>query len=253
MGLVFLKAPLGPVWGPLWGIVLSCLTLLAWRLLSAWQGIAGPRLGSPFGLLLGVGIGAILTVCSVIAMGVVGGYPVELHPPSRFMLLNWPAQQVRAACLEETFVRGGTVHFLTSFFGPGWGYFCGSVPWALMHFCNGWFSWRCFVCIVSAGLMLSAVYLEYGLLAAIGVHYAWNALSCLSIDVLNWPVVGRWALEAEWTTTFVNLIATGAVVMVSRRRKPAGNAKPDEATSAESQAARNSARDPATTSGAPEN
>ncbi len=111
------------------------------------------------------------------------------------------------------------MHFLASFFGPGWGYLGGSVPFALMHFCTGWFSWRYFFCITSAGLMLSAVYLEYGLLAAIGVHYAWNVLSCFLIDVLHWPVVGRWALEGEWTTTLINLIAAGAVVMVSRRRK----------------------------------
>ena len=222
MGLVLLAAPLGPVWGPPGSIVLSCLAFLAWRLLSHRQGIAGPRLGSPFGLLLGVGIGAILTICSVIAMGIVAGYPLEFHPPSRFMLLYWPAQQVRAACLEETFVRGGTVHFLASFFGPAWGYLGGSVPFALLHFCNGWFSWKYLVCITSAGLMLSAVYFEYGLLAAIGVHYAWNALSCLWIDMLNWPVVGRWALEGEWTTMFVMLIATLAIVMVSLRKSRNG-------------------------------
>ncbi len=209
----------GPVWGPVLSILLSCLAFLAWRLLSTRQGIAGPRTGSPFGLLVGVALGAILAICSVVAMGVVGGYPVELHPPSRFMLLYWPAQQVHAACLEETFFRGGTVHFLAGFFGPGWAYLGGSVPFALMHFWHVGFSLRYLACISSAGLLLSAVYIEYGLLAAIGVHYAWNVLSCFLIDVLKWPVGGRWALEGEWTTTFIMLIATCAIVMVSRRRK----------------------------------
>ena len=106
------------------------LGISAWRLIGRWQGIAGPRLGSPFGLLLGMALGAILTVCSVIAMGIVAGYPFEFHPPSRFMLLHWPAQQVRAACLEETFVRGGTVHFSGELFWTRLG-----IPWRQRSLC----------------------------------------------------------------------------------------------------------------------
>jgi membrane protease YdiL (CAAX protease family) len=206
--------------GPVSSILLSCLAFLAWRLASARQGIPGPRLGSPLGLLLGVGIGAVLTICSIIAMGVVGGYPFELHPPSDFTLLHWPAQQVQAACLEETFVRGGSVHFLASFFGSGWAYLGGSVPFALMHFWSGWFSWRHLVCISSAGLMLSAAYLEYGLLAAIDAHFTWNVLTRLLIESLNWPV-GTSVLEGAWTTTFIMLAATLAMIALSHRRNPA--------------------------------
>jgi membrane protease YdiL (CAAX protease family) len=123
--------------GPVSGMVFSCLTLLVWRVVCAKQGIAAPRVGSPHGLLLGVAIGAVLAICSVAAMGMAGQYPLEIHPPSRFTLLHWPTQQVAAACLEETFVRGGAVHFLASLFGPGWAYLGGSVPFALIHFWTG--------------------------------------------------------------------------------------------------------------------
>ena len=212
--LVLLKAPGGPVWS----VVFSCLAFLIWRLLSLWQGVAGPRIGSPLGLLLGLGIGIILTVCAVIAMGVVGGYPVAFHPVSSDMLLVKLASQVRPACIEETFTRAGTVHFLASFFGPGWGYLGGSVPFALMHFWNPWFTYKHVFCITSAGLMLSAMYLEHGLLAAIGVHFAWNVLSWFLIVTLHWQHLGGTpALEGAWTTTIILLIATVVIVMVSRR------------------------------------
>ena len=124
VGLVFLKAPFGLVWS----VGLSCLAFLAWWLLGSWLGIARPRLGSPLGLLFGVGIGAVLVVSSFAAIGVAKGYPVEFQPPAKFWLVQWPIQQLRPACLEETFMRAGTVHFLASFFGPGWGYLGGSLP-----------------------------------------------------------------------------------------------------------------------------
>jgi len=154
-------------------------------------------------------------------MGVVGRYPVEFHPLSPDMLLVKLSSQTRPACLEETFMRGGTVHFLAGFFGPGWAYLGGSIPFALMHFCYGGFSCRRLICISSAGLMLSAVYLEHGLLAAIGVHFAWNVLSWHLIDILGWGKFGGTpsALESACTTTFIMLIATLAITMVSRRRK----------------------------------
>lgn len=216
VGLVCLKTPSGPVWS----MGFSCLAFLAWCLLSRWQGIAGPRLGSPFALLHGVGIGVLLTIASVIALGIVEGYPIGFDPPSADMLCHRMVSSIRPACVEETFMRGGTVHFVAGFFGPGWAYLGGSAPFALIHFWNGWFSWKHLFCISSAGLMLSAVYLECGLLAAIGVHFTWNVLSAYLIVTLHWQYLGGMReLEGAWTTTFIMLIATVAIVIVSRRRK----------------------------------
>ncbi len=181
-------------------------------------------LGSPLGLLLGLGIGTLLMILSVAAMGIIQGYPFAMHSPSGFTLLQWPRQQIRPACLEETFIRGGTVHFLASFFGLGWAYLGSSVPFALIHFLTRRFNCDFLVCVSSAGLRLSTVYLEHGLLAAIGVHYAWNVLQRLFLEILRWPELGGTssALESEWTTTLVMLIATIAIVTRSRRRKAAG-------------------------------
>ncbi len=153
-------------------------------------------------------------------MGVVGAYPVEFRPPSTEMLLRWLAQQTQPACIEETFMRGGTVYFLASFFGPGWAYLGGSVPFGLIHLLNPGLTYKHVVCISSAGLMLSAVFLEHGLLAAIGVHLMWNVLSWYLIVALNWRG-GTSVLEGAWTTTFIMLVATLAIIMVSRRRKRA--------------------------------
>jgi hypothetical protein len=66
--------------------------------------------------------------------------------------------------------------------------------------------------------MLSAVYLEHGLLAAIGVHYAWNVLTRIMVEMLSWQG-GTHALEGAWTTTLILLVATAAIITVSRRRK----------------------------------
>lgn len=226
----FLFYLIGPA-GPVRAVLLSCLTFLVWQRLSAWQGIAGPRLGSPWGLLLGLGIGTALTVCCVIAMGFVEGYSFSIHQPSRFTLLRWPVQQIPAACMEETFTRGGTVHFLASFFGPGWAYLGGSVPFALIHFWFARFRWPFFLGLSSAGFMLSAVYIKHGLLAAIGVHFAWNVLSRLLIEMLDWKV-GTIALESAWSTTAILSCATLGIVGISRgwtRRRSPRSRKEDSA------------------------
>lgn len=68
-GLAGLKTPFGPAWS----IGVSCLAFCIWWLLCRWQGIARPRLGSPLGLLLGVGIGVVLVVSSLTAIGVMEG------------------------------------------------------------------------------------------------------------------------------------------------------------------------------------
>ena len=167
-------------------------------------------------------------------MGVVRACPFEFHPLSTDALLGSLAHHTRPACIEETFVRGGTVHFLASFFGLGWAYLGGSVLFALMHLGNPWFTYEHLVCISAAGLMLSTVYIEYGLLAAIGVHFAWNVLSWYLIVSLQWKEVGGLAaLEGDWTTTLIMLIATLAVVVVSRRHKPTQHAAAQPLTNEE--------------------
>lgn len=214
--LVLVKAPHGWVWS----IAISCLAFFVWQRLSAWQGIAGPRLGSPLGLLRGVCIGIALTLCAIIARDIAGGYPLKFHPCS----LNLPARlasEARPACIEETFLRGGNVHFLAGFFGTGWGYLGGSILFGLGHIFNPQFTFTDFLCASSAGFLFSVMYFEYGLLASIGVHLTWNILSRYLTFAMHWNGLGGMPanIESVWTTTFINLIATFAIIVISRRRK----------------------------------
>lgn len=220
LAMLVLKGPARP----LLSIVLSCLAFLAWWLLSSWQGIARPRVGSPLGLLLGVALGAMLTIGSVAAMGVVGAYPFDFQPFPADALVGSMKHHIRPACVEETFVRAGTVHFLASFFGAGWGYLGGSIPFGVMHLVNPSTTYKHVICISSFGWLASVLYLELGLFAAIGVHFTWNVLSVYLINSLNWAHLGgsAFALEGAWTTTFLILTVTLAILAVSYRRKGPG-------------------------------
>lgn len=156
------------------------------------------------GLVVGLGVSA----ASGIAFAFLRGYPLnfaELFSDLHVSVLG----NIYPALCEEIVFRGGIVGATAQMAGTAAGLASGSVPFGVLHIFGGLFGQTVTVAqvigISLAGLMLSLVYMRFGIWGAFGCHLAWNSF------------VGGWvraygaenraavmsALEGAWTTCLV--------------------------------------------------
>lgn len=203
------------------GLFIILLKMVSW--LARYAGISQPRLGGLNASVVGLVVGLGVSLASGTLFQEVNqrsfDQQIFFQKLSLSMLIA-----VSPATVEEATFRYGVVHGTAVLAGPVWAGVAGSIPFAFGHLIDLAFGrtisaaqiWG----IVLAGLLLSVLYLQFGLLAAIGCHWVWNSLASPWVYGLSLPVSsGISDFEGAWTTDFVLLIAITILVAWGSKSK----------------------------------
>lgn len=194
------------------GLVFGITILFSNYFFSKTMKVAKTDLGGFTGLLKGFLIGFL--VVSFLALF----YYIVNKPALNFSLffndfLPHFVADVSPGAMEEMAHRGGTVHFLSLFYGKSIALLGGSIPFGLIHILRLLFGLGtdamhiigvCFI-----GLMYSLIYLRFGVLACFACHWIWNTLVSAWVNVFNLPQNGGMQiLESAWTTMIVLVLCS---------------------------------------------
>jgi len=205
---------------PILGIILSAITYLVFKKLSDYQNLQVMNLGSGIGFVGGMILGLIVSCTVAYLFYLIKAPKYNISLISKDIHLRMLAN-VFPALVEEITFRGGIVHFLTTFWGKTVGLIGGSVPFGIIHFVGRIFGHPVdffhVVGVSMAGLTLSVLYLEFGLLPAVGFHWTWNFLCPQWVKVFNLPQKGGvQLLEGHWITSTVLLIVVIALLIIKK-------------------------------------
>ncbi|MBT3982273.1 MAG: CPBP family intramembrane metalloprotease [Bacteriovoracaceae bacterium] len=195
---------------PTLGLLFSFITYLGFKKLSILQTIRPMKIGTPRGLASGVALGVIVSCLSAYLFYLTKSPSVDLS-------LVWKDLHLRLignifpASVEEVTFRGGLVHYLFSYWGKNIGLLGGSLPFGIIHLVGRFFGnpvdLAHVIGVSVAGFSLSLLYLEYGLLPAIGFHLVWNSLCSQWVSVFSIPRKGGvQMIEGHWTTSLVLIL-----------------------------------------------
>lgn len=183
--------------------------------------IAPFKWGKPSNLLWGMLIGLMISTASGIGFGLSQGYPLQMENLFNNFFSN-ALRQASPALVEEIVFRAGIVHSTLQLFGNIAGLASGSVPFGILHLAGLLFGQSVTAAqifgISLAGLMLSLMYLRFGILGAFGTHLVWNALVRGWLDVYG--VTDRAVvsdLEGSWVTCLI-LAAVSIFLFSSGKR-----------------------------------
>lgn len=132
--------------------------------------------------------------------------------------------QIAPALTEEAVFRFGIVHGAHYLGGLTIGVAAGSLPFGLLHLINVYLGipvdFQQVFGIVVAGVLLSLLYLKMGLWAAIGCHYAWNALANPWVKAMHLDASSGMAqFEGAWLTSVAILVAIAMTWFVVPARR----------------------------------
>jgi membrane protease YdiL (CAAX protease family) len=166
--------------------------------------------GSSF--VWGIITGVLISLVSGVGFGVLNGYSLQL----KSLFLNFDTKLIAnlyPALTEEAYFRGGIVNLLTQSFGQTIGLAAGSVPFGVIHIIGIFFGKTITIAqilgISLAGLMLSLMYLRFGLMGAVSCHLMWNAFVpgwAKVYGLENKNTVGL--IEGSWLTCSILLIVS---------------------------------------------
>jgi len=193
----------------LFGLSISLPGLWLINLLCVLNQVAPVNAGSFSSALLGASLGLVLSMTSAAFFFLVyrpriAGYRVLLNLPFALIANVFPA------FVEEVGFRGGLVHFLDQFLNANAAVLVGSLSFGLAHLASylpyRLPSFKYLLAATSAGLLLSYVYITYGLSFAIGLHLLWNSLcgcwvSFFCLKERN----GRDRFEGDWAAILPTL------------------------------------------------
>jgi membrane protease YdiL (CAAX protease family) len=174
-------------------------------------------------LLWGLLIGLFVSACSGIGFGLMNGYSFQFENIVQELHLK-ALGSLFPALSEEIVFRGGIVEGIRQLFGSYAGLAAGSVPFGILHLVGIFFGSTVTAAqilgISLAGLMLSLVYLRFGILGSVGCHLVWNSLVSGWIKVYGiTDKTAVSALEGSWATCIV-LAMTCVMLSLSLRNKP---------------------------------
>lgn len=168
--------------------------------------------GAPSSLLWGILIGLTISAVAGTGFGISQGYPLQWDKLFNGLPLN-VFRQASPALIEEVVFRAGIVHSTYLLFGKAASLASGSVPFGILHLAGLLFGQSVTTSqifgIGLAGLMLSLMYLRFGILGAFATHLTWNALVSGWINVYgvtNKAAVVS-ALEGSWITCLLLALA----------------------------------------------
>jgi len=211
---------------PLFGISIGLLCVYVLNKLSASLKIQKMVLGNFKGFLFGITLGIAVSILSATLFYITKGPALNFNlllPDFHLKLLG----NIFPATVEEITFRGGIVHFLTAFWGKFAGLLGGSIPFGVIHLFGKLFGHPVdlmhVIGVSVAGLSLSYLYLELGLLPAISYHLIWNSLCSKWVSVFELPRKGGvQQLEGFWGTSLV-IVIVFSVLIYFRNRKCSKN------------------------------
>ncbi len=172
-------------------------------------------IGGLSSLLYGLLIGLAVSFFSGIGFGLVKGYSFNFANLLLEFHLKLLGNSFPALC-EEIIFRGGIVEGTMQLFGKWVGLAAGSITFGVLHVVGIFFGNSVTVSqilgISLAGLMLSLVYLRFGILGSFACHLMWNSLVSGWIKVYG--ITDKDAvstLEGSWVTCFV--LATACLML----------------------------------------
>jgi membrane protease YdiL (CAAX protease family) len=183
--------------------------------------------GKSSSLLWGLLIGLMISAASGIGFGISQGYSLHWQNLSNGLSMN-VLRHASPALMEEIVFRAGIVHSTLLLFGKAAGLASGSVPFAILHLVGLLFGQSVTAAqifgISLAGLMLSLMYLRFGILGAFATHLTWNALvgGWINAYGLADKGVAVSALEGSWITCLVLALAC-TVLYISTIRTEESN------------------------------
>jgi membrane protease YdiL (CAAX protease family) len=136
----------------------------------------------------------------------------------RVQLVRFVAN-VSPALVEEASMRAGVVQLLDTCYGSWAGLLGGSVPFGLLHIVSRLFGQPVSVAHVLgttiAGLLLSLLYLRFGVGAAVACHWVWNSLASAWAHYLGFAEHGGVReFEGAWQTSAVLLLLCWALYSI---------------------------------------
>jgi len=170
--------------------------------ISRWYHFSLPSFGSSKGLILGLAVGLLVSCASGLLY-----WQVQRPTGVDFTKLkeNLPRRalaNLATAAMEEMGCRGGTAWMLSATFGKLAACAGGSIPFGVAHFAGKLLGLPVTMAQVAgcilAGLLLTLLYLRFGLLSALTCHWAWNSLCggwCKTLGLADTA-----AFEGAWTT-----------------------------------------------------
>ncbi len=167
--------------------------------------------GNSYSLFWGIGIGVLISVAAGAGYGISNGFSFQFNK----LFLDFGSKLIGnlyPALTEEAYFRSGIVNMLSQMFGQTFGLASGSVPFGVIHVIGVFFgktiTFAQILGISLAGLMLSLVYLRFGLIGAASCHLMWNAF------IPGWAkVYGAESknmvslIEGSWITCSLLLVA----------------------------------------------
>lgn len=175
-------------------------------------------MGNAKTFLLGIFTGIAISIVCGLGFGWYYGYHIDT---SQLNYIHYSTlSNISPAVVEELVFRAGIVNLVAQVAGTFAGLAAGSVPFGVIHFISIFFGQIVTVSQVVgatvAGLMLSLVYLRWGLLAAIGIHWAWNSLSWMWVKGYGLGNDGMSAFEGSWVTIIVLGLACAFLLRINR-------------------------------------
>ncbi|MDQ0191272.1 CPBP family intramembrane metalloprotease [Alicyclobacillus cycloheptanicus] len=162
--------------------------------------IAGCTTG---GILIGI-ITVVLRLLGVIRIQPLhNGVAAGISKQERFV--TNPFWLLLFAVLEEAFARAFLIGWVGHYTGMVIAFAISAVVFAVLHIPNGRPTVISMLNLGLVTIVFGLVYLQFGLVAAIGVHYGWNLMQW---PILGYPMygrqVGRWlstrATGPEWVS-----------------------------------------------------
>jgi hypothetical protein len=207
----------------LWGIALFLLLMFTVRRLAEWAKIPRAPVGSLRALLPGIALGIAVSFVSGALFALTHGTGFSAGQFAGRLYPN-VISQIPHALTEEADFRLGIVGGAVALAGENVALAAGSIPFGLLHLIDRFYGvpvdFSQVIGIILAGLMLSALYLRFGLWAAIGAHYGWNWLSPAWSRALRLPdESGINQLEGAPTTSLVLFLVVAALLWHARKRR----------------------------------
>lgn len=202
------------------GLLLSGSFLKVLRWFAERTSTPRPKRGSSWGLGIGLTFGFLASLLSGLAFSWTSGHHVDFSQFSDNLGLK-ALGNIFPAVVEETAFRGGVVHFVSTLFSPSLGLAAGSIPFGVIHFFGVLFgnpvTIQHALGVSMAGLLLSLLYLRFGLASAFGCHWFWNTLCGSWVKALALPQSGGvQTFEGAWTTIIVLFALSFALWNTSR-------------------------------------
>jgi len=171
--------------------------------------LSRPFLGGTKEFIRGLEIGLIASLFSGLLFGLFNKTGFQFNTFLDDIHLKMLAN-LGPSFLEEVGFRGGLVQSLGSLYGKVVACLGGSVPFGMAHLAGKLFGQPVGIMHVigtmSAGLLLTLVYLKFGLFAAIACHWTWNSFCSSWIRTLSLAQKGGAQIfEGAWTTIAVLL------------------------------------------------